>query len=81
MPESLFNKAAGLKPATSFKKEALAQVFSCAFYEISINTFFTEHLSTTASVLYKAQQWNDVFIGESSILKNVKKRKENKKTL
>ena len=56
MPESLFNKAAGLKPATSFKKEALAQVFSCAFYEISINTFFTEHLSTTASVLYKAQQ-------------------------
>ena len=23
-----------------FKKEALAQVFSCEFYEISMNTFF-----------------------------------------
>ena len=31
------------------KKEALAQVFSCEFYEISKNTFFTEHLWTTAS--------------------------------
>ena len=26
------------------KKETLAQVFSCEFYEISKNTFFTEHL-------------------------------------
>ena len=34
------------------KKEALAQVFSCEFCEISKNTFFTEHLWTTASVLY-----------------------------
>ena len=32
-----------------FKKETLAQVFSCEFYEISKNTFFTEHLQTTAS--------------------------------
>ena len=32
------------------KKETLAQVFSCEFYEISKNTFFTEHLWTTASV-------------------------------
>ena len=31
------------------KKEALAQVFSCEFYEISKNIFFTEHLRTTAS--------------------------------
>ena len=31
------------------KKETLAQVFSCEFYEISKNTFFTEHLWTTAS--------------------------------
>ena len=29
----------------------LAQVFSCEFYEISKNTFFTEHLPATASVL------------------------------
>ena len=27
-----------------FKKETLAQVFSCEFCEISKNTFFTEHL-------------------------------------
>ena len=31
------------------KKEALAQVFSCEFSEISKNIFFTEHLRTTAS--------------------------------
>ena len=31
------------------KKESLAQVFSCAFCEISKNTFFTEHLRTAAS--------------------------------
>ena len=27
------------------KKETLAQVFSCEFCEISMKTFFTEHLS------------------------------------
>ena len=31
------------------KKETLAQVFSREFCEISKNTFFTEHLWTTAS--------------------------------
>ena len=31
------------------KKETLAQVFSCEFYEIFKNTFFTENLRTTAS--------------------------------
>ena len=30
------------------KKETLTQVFSCEFYEISENTFSTEHLQTTA---------------------------------
>ena len=33
-----------------FKKETLAQVFSCEFCEISRSTFFTEHLLPTASV-------------------------------
>ena len=33
------------------KKETLAQVFSCEFCEISKNTFFTEHLWDTASVI------------------------------
>ena len=31
------------------KKEYLTQLFSCEFCEISKNTFFTEHLRTTAS--------------------------------
>ena len=31
-----------------FNKETLALVFSCKFCEISKNTFFTEHLWTTA---------------------------------
>ena len=31
------------------KKEALVQVFSCEFCEISKTTIFTEHLWTTAS--------------------------------
>ena len=34
------------------KKESLAQVFSCEICEISKNTFFLEHLRTTASVSY-----------------------------
>ena len=32
-----------------FKKQTLAQVFSCEFFEISKNTFFTEHIRMTAS--------------------------------
>ena len=44
MLESL-NKVADLN---FIKKETLAQVFSCEFCEISKNTFFTEHLWTTA---------------------------------
>ena len=31
------------------KKETLTQVFCCEFCEVSKNTFFTEHLWTTAS--------------------------------
>ena len=56
MCQSLFfNKVAGLRTATSLKKETLAQVFSCEFCEISKCTFFTEHLSATASGLIKEQ--------------------------
>ena len=39
------------KFAAFIKKETLAQVFSCQCCEISKNTFFTEHLWTTASLL------------------------------
>ena len=36
-----------------FKKETLAQVFSCEFCEISTNTFFTKNLWATASIFLK----------------------------
>ena len=36
------------------KKETLAQVFCCEFYEISKNTFFKEHLRKTVSVTVHA---------------------------
>ena len=35
-----------------FKKKTLAQMFSCKFCEISKNTFFAEHLWTTASEIF-----------------------------
>ena len=35
------------------KLQAVAQVFSCDFCEISKNTFFSEHLWATVSVLYR----------------------------
>ena len=44
---SILIKVSGLQ---LIKKDTLAQVFSCEFYEISKNIFFTEHLWTTASV-------------------------------
>ena len=47
MPES--KPCQGLKPAILLKRETLAQVFSSEFFEISKNTFFIEHLWTTAS--------------------------------
>ena len=61
--------------ACSFiQKETLAQVFSCVFCEIFKNTFFTEHLLTTATkimidtVSYKyyiiSISYNDVLAGK-----------------
>ena len=32
------------------KKETLAQLFSCEFFEISKNTFLTEHLEASTSI-------------------------------
>ena len=46
----LMDSLSPLPQACNFiQKEALAQVFSCEFSEISKNTFFTEHLRATAS--------------------------------
>ena len=39
---SFFHKVSG--PSTFLQKETLAKVFSCEFFEIFKNTFFTEHL-------------------------------------
>ena len=49
VPESFFDKVTALRPATSLKKKALAQAFSCEFCEISKSNFLIEHLCTTAS--------------------------------
>ena len=46
---ALWNK---VRPAILFKKETLAQVFSCEFCEISRNTFITERLWTIASSMF-----------------------------
>ena len=46
--QRLFNKVAGLRPATLLK-ESLAQVFFCEFCEITKSTFFTKYLRETAS--------------------------------
>ena len=48
-----FNKVAGLRTQTCnfIKKETLAQVFSCAFCEISKNTFFYRITLVAASVV------------------------------
>ena len=50
LTEYIFSKKSTKPEAWNFiKKEALAQLFSCEFSEISKNTFFPEHLWTTAS--------------------------------
>ena len=45
VPESLFNKVLGLRPAILLKKRP--------WYKCFKNTFFTEHLRTTASDVNK----------------------------
>ena len=47
--QSLFFNKVVAQACNFIKKETLAQVSSCEFYEISKNTFFIEHLWTTAS--------------------------------
>ena len=48
MLESLF--LIKLQTCNFIKTETLAQAFSCEFCKIFKNTFFTEHLQTTASL-------------------------------
>ena len=53
MPESFLIKL-HVQAFNFITKETLAQLFSCEFYEISKNTFFTEHLWATASDFFKS---------------------------
>ena len=50
MPESLFLIKLRPQACNVIKKETLTQLSSSEFCKISKNTFFTEHLWTTASV-------------------------------
>ena len=43
-------------------KESLAQAFSCELCEISKNTFLTEHLRATASVLFSFQTFTNIHL-------------------
>ena len=54
----IFNKVAGLRPATLLKKETLAQAFSCEFCEISKNTFFDRTPLVVFSVESKIYIYN-----------------------
>ena len=67
VPGSLFKWSYRLKACNFIKKEALAQLFSCEYCEISKNTFFTEHLWEAASgvlmiLCYFMETFIDVFI-------------------
>ena len=77
VPESLFNKVAGLRPQACnlVKKETLAQVFPCEICEIFKNTFFHRAPSVAASehpnvltdlMLLQACLWKSVARGKST---------------
>ena len=63
-----------LRPATLFKKETLVQVFSCEFCQISKDTFFTEHLQSTASILREGRRLKQIKI---SIISKLTKKIKN----
>ena len=58
-----------LQPETCnfIKKETLAQVFSCKFWEISKNTFFAEHLRATASAHNYHDTWQNINMSAKEI--------------
>ena len=49
-PTSRNVQAVGLEACSFIKKDILTQVFRCEFCETFKNTFFIEHLWTTASI-------------------------------
>ena len=67
-----------LQPCNFIKKEALAQVFSCEFYKISKNTFFTENIETTAYVKLRTKCYSShaqmLLLGHQRIVALICKR-------
>ena len=49
------------------KKEALAQVYSCEFWEISKNNFFTEHIWETPSGALTVIKDGIISVGKETI--------------
>ena len=56
------------QPCNFIKKETLAQMSSCEFCEISKNTFFTEHLWTTGSVVHLYSWWIHVKVSRRKLI-------------
>ena len=57
--ENTYARVSGLQ---LIKKETLAQVFPSEFCEISMNTFFTKYLETTACLLLKIMEDHNMFL-------------------
>ena len=57
VPESLFLKSCRSEACNFIKKETLAQVFSCEFYEISKNTYLHRTLLVAASTYRNDLRW------------------------
>ena len=66
-----------LRPPTLWKKRLWHRCFPCEFCQISKNTFFTEHLWVTASILREGRRLKPIEISIISKLtkKIIKKRK------
>ena len=66
-----------LRPPTLLKKRLWHRCFSCEFCQISKNTFFTEHLWATASILHEGRRLKQIEISIISKItkKIIKKRK------
>ena len=61
---TFFDKVADV--CNFIKKDTPAEVFFCEFCKISKNTFFTEHLWTTASVLLFKRRFLTSIFGSGS---------------
>ena len=68
-----------LRPITLLKKEILAQVFSSEFFQIFKNTFFTELLRVSTSILRGGRRLKQIEISIISKLHKENNNNNNKK--